>query len=144
MIPRRRTQGAERPTQRLGAMVLRAQGASKAAGTARRMRARGARAVSVLRMHAQREHRDRAPIKVICRVRDELVVECDMRVTQHRKRVVSLDYLFRSRARELAVADQNAEAARVQIALALAGDAVEDAREADSVVGTGPARARER
>src|ERR1700722_481694 len=101
-------------------------------------------APSKLRVSPQGEDRCRPPVAVIPGIRDELVVEGQMRIGGNGERVIGLEDLLRARIRKLAVADQDAEAAGVQVAFPLGGNSVEDRGQADRISGAAPPPALQR
>src|SRR5229473_1432965 len=91
----------------------------------------------VLRMHAETEHRNRAPVAVVCGIYDELIVQRDPR-SKHWKAVIRLEYFLVAGIRQLSVADQNSQSAGVEKRLVHAGNAVDDTGNAERVVVTPP------
>src|SRR5438105_6473724 len=88
---------------------------------------------SKLRAQAGADHRHRAAVAVIGRVHDELVVE-GQPPREQRKTVIHLDDLLGAGIGELSIADENAEAARIEESLVRIRNAIDDARKADAVV----------
>src|SRR5581483_12451772 len=97
----------------------------------------------VLRVQANTENRGRASVAVIGGIDDQLVVERDLR-GKPGKAVIGLEDAFVARVRQLAVADQDTEAAGVEKRLMNIGDAVVDAGNAPDVVVAPPQLAGDR
>src|SRR5580658_8236165 len=89
-------------------------------------------------MHAHRDNRRRSTVAVIARVVHPLVIEGQVSLCEERNLIVGLHDILRAWMRRLAVAHQNSQAARVQIALTGSGDAVVDERKTDCVARTTP------
>src|SRR5580704_7747660 len=95
---------------------------------------------SELHMQAQGPYGHGSAIAVVGGVPDILVVGGQLRPRKQSDAVVSLDHLFRTGVRELAVAHQDAEAAEIQILLALRGDAVVQEYDPEGIAGPIPVR----
>ncbi len=99
---------------------------------------------SELRMETHGPHRHRPSVTVVRRVIDILIVDRELSVRQHRRVVVGFQDLFGSRMRQFPIADQDAEAARVQVSLTLSGDSVVDQGKSRRILGAAPCRALQR
>src|ERR1035438_4722860 len=95
---------------------------------------------SKLRMHAHCRARHRSAVTIVSRVVDPLIIEGEMRRFEYRQRIIAFKDLLRPGMRQPAVADENAEPAGIQIALAGGGDAVVDRGHSQRVVGAMPCR----
>src|SRR5580692_6378364 len=95
---------------------------------------------SELHMQAQGPYGHGSAIAVVGGIPDILVVGGQLRPRKQSDAVVSLDHLFRTGVRELAVALQDAEAAEIQILLALRGDAVVQEYDPEGIAGPIPMR----
>src|SRR6187397_3135434 len=91
-------------------------------------------------MQARGEHRYRSAIRVVGDIGDELVVERQRRPLVDVVRIEGLDD-FLGTIVDLAVADQDAEAADCEEIAVVPGERVDRARKADLVVGPAPSRA---
>jgi hypothetical protein len=83
-----------------------------------------------LPVHAGRNRIDGPALDVVAGVIDILIVQRQARRSGERVAVLGLDDLLQARLGELPIADQNAEAARTEECDVLAGNAVENARDA--------------
>jgi hypothetical protein len=84
------------------------------------------RVASKLRVQPHRERRHRSAVAVVTGIDDELVVRGGPQRAEW-KAVIGFHDLFVARMRELAVADQDAEAAGIEIGDMWCGKAVDDA-----------------
>jgi hypothetical protein len=82
-------------------------------------------------MQAYREYRHGATVGVVSGVFDPLVVETQVGPRTHGDVIVGFDDLFSPRMRQPAIADENAETARIQVPFACGGDPVIDGRDAE-------------
>src|ERR1700728_107659 len=83
------------------------------------------------------DDRGRAAVFVVTGIDDELVIERQLEV-RNGQRVIGLDDLFRTGMRQHAVADQDAETAVVEKLFVDFGNAVDDAGNAEGIVGSAP------
>src|ERR1700704_5680905 len=94
-------------------------------------------------MQARGEHRYRSAISVVGEIGDELIVERQRRPLVDVVRIEGLEDLFRTII-DLAVADQNAEAANREEIAVIPRERIDRAGKADLVVGPSPRGAADR
>src|ERR1700733_8162091 len=87
---------------------------------------------------ARSEDIRRAAVGVIAGIGDELIVEGQLDRGIQRVAVIGLENLLQAVIRQLPVADKDAEPASVEESNMRAGDAVDDAGNANGVVGPAP------
>src|SRR5271167_1568395 len=97
-----------------------------------------------LRVQPHCNHRYRPAITVIGGMIDPLIVQTKIGEFQHCGGIVGFDDLFRAGVRQAAIADENAQAAGVQISFARAGYAIVDGGQSNGIVAPMPARALQR
>src|SRR5277367_4621317 len=93
---------------------------------------------SELHMQAQGPYGHGSTIAVVGGISDVLVVGGQLRPRNQPDAVVSFGHLLRTRVRQLAVTHQDAEAAEIQILLALRGDAVVQEYDPEGIAGPIP------
>src|SRR5262249_55031678 len=84
------------------------------------------------------EQVDRAAVGVVARIDDELIIERELGRGGERVAVIGFENLLRAGARQLAVADEDPEAAGVEESLVHAGSSVDHGGDAERVVGAAP------
>src|SRR3974390_1970993 len=88
-------------------------------------------------MQAHTKHRNRAPVAIVGWIDDQLIVQRDPR-GKPGKAVIRLEDSLIAGMRQLAVADQDAKSAGIEESLMHAGDAVDDAGDANGVIVPSP------
>ena len=101
-----------------------------------------ASSVSQLHAKARTDDGDWSPVSIVSGVCNELIAQRQLRES-HRQAKVHLHDFFGSGVQKLSIAYQDAKsAARVEVATVRAGDAVDDPRYAEGVVGPSPLLSR--
>lgn len=80
-------------------------------------------------------------ISVVSRIGNVLEIDRSKRATPDIHFIVSFSDIFPARVRELSVSDEDAKATGVEKSLMGAGNAVNDPRKADRILGPAPSRA---
>src|ERR1700733_9198776 len=91
-----------------------------------------------LPVHTAGEDVGRAAVGVVAGIGDELIIEGELGRGIQRIAVIGLENLFQTIIRQLSVADQDAESTGIEEGDVGAGDAVDDAGNADGVVRPAP------
>ena len=78
------------------------------------------------------------PVGIVAGIGDELIIDGNPRRSGQRVTVIGFDNAFDAGMRQLPITDQDAGAAGVEIGLMYAGNAVDDAADADGVVRPAP------
>lgn len=95
-------------------------------------------------MQPNRCYLGRTTIAVVGGVGNPLIIEGDVEPANRLPVIIGLGDIFAARMRQLSVADEDADAAGIQIALMRLRDAVDDASKADPIVGSPPGLASKR
>src|SRR5450631_2848922 len=95
-------------------------------------------------MHSHREDRHRSTVAVIPWVVHPLVIEGEVDLREDGQLIIGFHNLLRARVRQFAVAHEDAQTARVEIALACGGDALVNEHKTDRVAWAAPVRAFQR
>src|SRR5579872_1360692 len=95
-------------------------------------------ALSKLPVRAGGEDVGRAAVGVVAGIGDELIIEGELGRGRQRVAVIGLENLLEAIVRQLTVADEDAEPAGVEESDMGRGDAIDNAGNADGVVGPAP------